>query len=123
MVGVAATATVVALAHGEELGAALTAGGRATSAFAASAWAAVSDRQHQRVLRGLQSNIETHFTWLGGGGSPGKDPDRWGDKWKKDIQRGINEMRKRLDRMKEGRDHDDWKRTIEQLEQRLRDAK
>ena len=75
------------------------------------------------MLRGLQSNIETHFTWLGGGGSPGKDPDRWGDKWKKDIQRGINEMRKRLDRMKEGRDHDDWKRTIEQLEQRLRDAK
>ncbi|HEX8850742.1 MAG TPA: hypothetical protein VF761_14525 [Gemmatimonadaceae bacterium] len=121
--GVAATATVVALTHGEELGSALEDGGRAARNFAVGIWAAVSDKQHEKVLNGLAANIETHLAWLGGSGPPGKDPNRWGDKWKKDIQKGLSEMRKRLDRLKSDSDREKWQKTIEQLEKRLQDAK
>lgn len=75
--------------------------------------AAVSQKTHNRHLEGQQDNILTHFGKISGGG-PG-DPE----KWKRDIQKGLREMRKRFDRLKDGKFKDQWRERIEQLQQRL----
>jgi hypothetical protein len=71
-------------------------------------------------LQGQAANIERHFGWLGGS-DPGKDPNRWGDKWKKDIQKGIRIMRERLERLKGNKAQEEWRQRIEQYEQRLQE--
>jgi hypothetical protein len=81
---------------------------------------AVSDKRHTSHLRGQQRNIEGHFGWIGGG-DPNKDPNRWGDKWKKDIQKGLDIMKDRFGRLKNRANREEWGRIIRDLERRLED--
>jgi hypothetical protein len=83
-------------------------------------FAAVSNKRHEIVLNGLAGNVERHFTWLGGG-DPGKDPNRWGDKWKRDIQRAIRNMWERINRLKGDRNKERWMERVQDLERRLQE--
>jgi hypothetical protein len=121
---IAGTATALtAIAHGDELGDALSAGARAARDFTTGVWAAVRDKQHEKHLGGTAANIETHFGWLSGAEGPGKDPNRWGDKWKNDIRKGIREMRQRVERLRNDAKREQWEKRIEQFERRLRETK
>ena len=83
---------------------------------------AVRDRQHERVLAGQERNINNHFNWLAGNGPPGKDPEKWGSKWIRDIARGIERMRERISRLRSEADAAKWARRVEELEQRLQET-
>jgi hypothetical protein len=120
------TATT-ALVAGDDLGTAIDAGLEAGRDFMEGArealgnvFAAVSNRRHERHLNGLAENVERHLTWLGGG-DPGKDPNRWGDKWRRDIQRAIKNMRERIDRLKGDRNKERWMERVQELERRLQE--
>jgi hypothetical protein len=83
----------------------------------------VADKIHEAHLAGAERNINTHFSWLAGNGPPGKDPEKWGDKWKKDITKAIRGMRDRLERLKSDADKAKWQDRIDKLQQRLDEAK
>jgi RHS repeat-associated protein len=111
-----------AIANGEELGDALSAGFQAARDVTTGILAAVGDKIHEKHLLGQQNNIEHHFGLLAGAGGPDKDPNKWGDKWKNDIRKGIREMRKRLERVKNDNKRERWQKRIEELEKKLDDA-
>jgi hypothetical protein len=118
-VGLGAITAVYALAHGDDLKSAVGAGYDAAKGLVTSVVFAVSDKVHTSHLAGQEANINTHFGWLAGNGPPGKDPEKWGDKWKKDIEKGLREMRKRLERIRSKADRAKWQDRINDLQQRL----
>ncbi len=126
MVGVAAIGTgiavaAVAVANGEQIGNALDAGLEAGKKLVTGIFAAVSTKIHEKKLAGLERNANLHFGFIGGNGPSGKDPNKWTNKWKKDIQKAIRGMRKRLNRLKGDKKIEKWRNRIEQLERRLQD--
>jgi len=116
--GVGLMAATTALAAGDKLGDALSQGVDAARSLVGSVFAAVSTKIHEAHLAGQAANIETHFGWLGGS-DPGKDPNRWGDKWKNDIRKGIRLMRDRVERIKSEKVREKWIERITDLERRL----
>ncbi|MGI9038086.1 MAG: hypothetical protein ACR2GQ_04400 [Gemmatimonadota bacterium] len=105
--------TVLLATQADELAEVGTAVLEGVGKLVSGAVAAVSQKNHNRHLQGQQNNIQTHFGKISGGG-PG-DPE----KWKRDIQKGLREMRKRVDRIKDGKFKDRWQERIEQLQQKL----
>jgi uncharacterized protein RhaS with RHS repeats len=125
--GLVLLAATTALVAGEDLGSAIDAGLESGREFIQGArdavgnvFAAVSNKRHERHLSGLAGNVERHLTWLGGG-DPGKDPNKWGDKWKRDIQKAIRNMRERIDRLKGDRSKEKWIERVQELERRLQE--
>ena len=120
--GIAVIATGAAIANGEELGEALAAGADAArqTIGAVAAWA--NNRAQGAHIRGQLNVIEKHFGFLAGAGGPDKgDPNdpRSRDKWKKDIQKAIEEARKHVDKMKGDRNKEPYGKAIEEAQKRL----
>jgi len=116
--GIGIIAAAGAIAHGEELGDAWDAGADAISG----ALAAVSGKITERRLRGQENNISTHFGKLSNPGQPvGDDPNNR-DKWKRDIQKGIREMQKRVEKLT-GKDRERWDERIRQIQEQLTKTK
>ena len=123
--GIAAIATVAAIASGEELGEALGAGvDAAKQAFGAmAAWA--SNRALGGRIRGEMNVINQHFGFLAGSGGPDKgDPDdpRNRDKWKRDIERHIREAQKYIDKLKGDRNKEPYQQALEEAKRKLADT-
>lgn len=104
------TITIVAAA-----GAAIYEGGKAGAEVIGGAVNAVSAKIQEKHLRGQVNNINAHFGKIGGPG--GKDP-RNRDKWKRDIQKGLREMRKRIDKLS-GQKQDEWEEIYRGIQERL----
>ncbi len=112
-----------AYSHGDDLRGATKAGYQAGRDLLVGIFAAVADKIHETHLAGQERNINKHLTWLAGNGPPGKDPRKWGPKWKKDIAKALRIMRDRLERLKSDADEAKWQDRIDKLQQRADEAK
>jgi hypothetical protein len=118
--GIAITAT--ALLAGDKLGEALDEGYRGGRDLVTGVFAAVSGKILEVRLAGQANNIATHFGKLGNPNEPGGNDPKWRDKWKRDIQKGIREMKKLADRLK-GKDQEKWLERIKATEDQLSNTK
>lgn len=104
--------------HGKDLGGALQEGYNAGRDAVTGIFAAVSGKILDVRLTGQANNIADHFNKLGNSNQPGgEDPDTR-NKWMKDIQKGIREMRKLADRLK-GKAAERWQERIKGIEDQL----
>jgi hypothetical protein len=106
------------LSHGQDFGDAVSGGVRAGRDLVNGIVAAVSGKILEGRLRGQENNIEKHFDKLGSPNQPGGEDPNTRDKWKRDIQKGLREMRKLADRLK-GKDAQKWDDRIRTIEERL----
>ncbi len=117
--GVGVIASVAALTHGKELGAAIDAGADAAKAAFGSIVVFVKNKQAEKRANGEIAVINQHLDWLAGGGkgsTPGPD-DR--DKWKKDIARHLKELRKRIDQITGDRNKEPYEEQYKKLTEQL----
>jgi len=120
--GVAAIATVAAIANGEEVGAALTAGADAARAKVGAIVEWASNKQQVSHINGKLENINTHFAKLAGNGPPGSgDPDdpKNRKKWKDDIQRSVRQIREHIEKVNGDRNKAPLQKAVDEVEKRL----
>jgi uncharacterized protein RhaS with RHS repeats len=111
----AASTSFLLLTEGEALGSALEQGFNAGRDIFGGVMNAVSAKIHGRHLQGQVNNINTHFGKIGGPG--GEDPNNR-DKWVRDIQKGIREMGKRIEKLS-GKNREQWQEVVRGIEERL----
>lgn len=100
------------------MGDALSQGYRAGRDLAAGILAAVGAKVLEIQANGQLSNIQVHFGKLTNPNQPGGDDPNWRDKWKRDIRRGIQRLREKIDKMK-GKQREKWEEIVRQAEERL----
>lgn len=123
--GAALITAAAAIANGDELGAALGAGLNAARESFGSMAAWANNRSVGGRIRGEMNVISEHFGFLGGSGGPDKgDPDdpRNRNKWKRDIQRHINEAQKYIDRIRGDRNKEPYQQALDAARRRLADT-
>jgi RHS repeat-associated protein len=118
--GVLTAVTVAALVDGEGFADALDAGADAVGDAFGAVLAFGKNRQLGKGLRGDAAQVDIHFAKLSTPGQPGGDDPNTRNKWKKDIQNHINEMKKQIDRLKGDRNKQPWEEKVKQYEEQLR---
>lgn len=119
LAGLGATATFIS-AKADDLAAGIEGFGRAVADGISGLGLALKNKHIQGRIQGEIDVINEHFGYFSGGHGDPNDP-RNRDKWKKDIRRHLDEMRKYIDRLKGDRNKERWLDQMRQLEDRLRD--